>query len=221
MEVFVRLPGELRDVVLVKAVSNLEDSVESIKEESEELERELTRLFLSDYMWVSYAEVVRDIKEFISAERRNCNMKISRKNRRWRDIVRAWIDDPRLVRSALNYLGSRYWSKEIISNRMGLMMKGLVDDNDVNFYVNKDFCFFSSSIVQQRERVVFRSTYSMLLELKMIAKREIEPRWSLDLEDNEGREPIKDDVGYVIGFRCLNFLEMQTPKFSSPIILQI
>ena len=50
MEVFVRLPGELRDVVLVKAVSNLEDSVESIKEESEELERELTRLFLSDYM---------------------------------------------------------------------------------------------------------------------------------------------------------------------------
>ena len=78
------------------------------------------------------------------------------------------------------------------------------------------FVFFSSSIVRQRERVVFRNTYSMLLELKMIAKREIEPKWSLDLEDNEGREPIKDDVGYVIGFRCLNFLEMQTPKFSSP-----
>ena len=157
METFVRLPKELREElrekVLKVAVAGLKENMEEVCIGARRLEGEIDDLLTGSFP-VSYMlrNVIKECREFIAIDGGEVIMRITRKNRFWRDIILGWIKDRDVADATVGLLRQNYWSKRCISSKVGIINNGVVDEEEISFHVLKNFVYRSKKVWQGRKK---------------------------------------------------------------------
>ena len=114
--------------------------------------------------------VIKECREFIAIDGGEVIMRITRKNRFWRDIILSWIEDRDVADATVGLLHQNYWSKRCISSNVGIINNGVVDEEEISFHVLKNFCILFCEKFGKEEEY-WPHGYVGLEYLEMIARR--------------------------------------------------
>ena len=138
MEIFVRLPKELREKVLRSMIRDDKEEAERVGVDAAALEVEIDDVVSLEYP-VSYMlkYVLGDVKELCKINDDEVVMKIRRRNKHRRMFVVNWMEDRSAALELIDVLKNETWNYMYISNMRGILRGENYDDNDVCFIIWK------------------------------------------------------------------------------------